>query len=248
MKFSLAKEQRDFFEKHGLLEIEGLISSSQLEVLNSCVLKVMKKEAALQRRTVASVDPQDYFLAGRDLWRENPEIKKIIFHKCFSEIASELNFRAPFRAGSDQFIPQGFTSNANDSLNDGSSFQGIVFGYIICLKSSSLEVSKVSEIPEFIENSENSENTESPEDSDNPPHSPFSMIPGHVVFVHPHFPVDYFLLKQRTGCEYIFVTLIKEKSVYFYRESDIQTHYLKKLGYVFGDRIREETHPIIYRP
>ena len=244
MKFSLAKEQRDFFEKHGLLEIEGLISSSQLEVLNSCVLKFMRKEAALERRTVASVDPKNYFLAGRDLWRENPEIKKIIFHKCFSEIASQLNFRAPFRLGSDQYLPQGFISNANESLNDGSSFQGIVFGYIICLKSGCLEVSKVTEISEVLENF----SLEGPVDSDEPPHSPFSLIPGNVVFIHPDFPVDYSLLKQRAGCDYIFVTLIKDKSVYFYRKSDLQTHYLKKLGYVFGDRIKEETHPIIYRP
>lgn len=244
MKFSLAKEQRDFFEKHGLLEIEGLISSSQLEVLNSCVLKFMRKEAALERRTLASVEPQNYFLAGRDLWRENPEIKKIIFHKCFSEIATELNFRAPFRAGSDQYIPQRFISNTKKSLNDGSSFQGIVFGYIICLKSDNLEVSKVTEIPEVIENF----SSECLIDSDEPPHSPFSLIPGHVVFIHPDFPVNYSLLKQRAGCDYIFVTLIKDKSVYFYRESDAQTHYLKKLGYVFGDRIREETHPIVYRP
>ena len=54
MQFSLAKDQRDFFEKHGLLEVEGLISSSQLEVLNSCIQKFMKKQAALEKRTVAS--------------------------------------------------------------------------------------------------------------------------------------------------------------------------------------------------
>ena len=242
MKFSLAKDQRDFFEKHGLLEVEGLISSSQLEVLNSCIQKFMKKQAALEKRTVASVDPLNYFLAGRDLWRENPEIKKIIFRKCFSEIASELNFRAPFRLGSDQYIPQGFISNANESLNDGSSFQGVVFGYIICIKSANLDT-KITEISEGLENF----SLKSPDDSNKPPHPPFSLLPGHVVFIHPDFPIDYSLLTQRRGCEYIFVTIIKDKSVYFYRESDLQTHYLKKLGYVFGDRIKEETHPVIYR-
>lgn len=228
MKFSLAKEQRDFFEQKGLLEVEGLITPSQLEILNSCVAEFVKKEAASQRRTVASVDPQKYFLAGHDLGRENPEIKKVIYHKSFSEVALELNFRAPFRMGYNQYIPQKFNSNENFSLNDISSFQGLLFGYILCLKAENLE---------SIEDSADSDSSE----------SPFSTVPGHVVFLHPDFPIDYSLLKHRQGCEYILVTYIKDKSVYCFQEKNVQTHFLKKLGYGFGDRIKEETHPIVYR-
>jgi hypothetical protein len=37
-----------------------------------------------------------------------------------------------------------------------------------------------------------------------------------------------------------------DKTVYVLEKRDPHTHALKKLGYGFGDRLEEKTHPIIF--
>lgn len=71
------------------------------------------------------------------------------------------------------------------------------------------------------------------------PHLPQQI--GDVGFYAKHFPIDFSLLK--TPC--LLVAFASEKALYIFQENDPSTHFLKKLGYGFGDHLTNETHPII---
>ena len=44
----------------------------------------------------------------------------------------------------------------------------------------------------------------------------------------------------------LMIVYVEEKGIYAYQETDLHTHAFKKLGYGFGDRLRNATHPILY--
>ncbi|MBF5058947.1 hypothetical protein [Candidatus Neptunochlamydia vexilliferae] len=45
----------------------------------------------------------------------------------------------------------------------------------------------------------------------------------------------------------LLIVYVEEKAQYIHEEKDPYNHALKKLGYGFGDRIRSDTHPIVFR-
>ncbi len=220
MRFSLAKEHRDFFTKNGMIELEGLVNDAQLETLLSAITETFKAKLNISPRGRTHIEPRELFSAGHDLWRESPHIQKILFHRRLAEIATELEFRAPFRIGFDQFIPSEPIFSEPTSLEEFSYLQGVTCGFILCLKG-----------------------MEADEDEMNP----FPITPGNVVIFGPDFPIDFTLLNERRGCEYILMTYAQDKVVYRFNEKDSHTHFLKSLGYTFGDKLREATHPMVYR-
>ncbi|MEC7840360.1 MAG: hypothetical protein VX777_10015 [Chlamydiota bacterium] len=224
MKFSLAKEHRDFFYTHQALELEELISESQLSSLRSSIKEFFKKKLNISERGRQHIDPKQLYTIGHDLWRDEEIIKKIIFHRRFAEMALELEYQAPFRIGFDQFIPSGLEANKTYTLHDLNSFQGTLCGFLICLKS---------------------HNSESEEQNQNEEFNPFSSTEGNVTFIAPDCILDFSKVPEEA--EYLLVTYTQDKSVYAYNENDPHTNFLKKLGYGFGDRIKEETHPIVFR-
>ncbi len=218
MKFSLAKEHRDFFNMHGMLEIEGIFTKEQSEILYSQILDAFLKRGITLRKSNSTV----LFKEGPDLSRENSDLQKIIYKKNLGEVAAELGFYPPLRVGYDRFIPSGYRNKSIKPLEAMGYMQNILCGYIICLKG-----------------------PEKDESEDLP--SPFSKTPGNVVFIRPDFPIDFSLLNEREGYEYLLATFVGPKALYYYNEEDEHTHFLKKLGYVFGDRVTEVTHPTVCR-
>ncbi|MDE3055913.1 MAG: hypothetical protein KGI80_04380 [Verrucomicrobiota bacterium] len=72
--------------------------------------------------------------------------------------------------------------------------------------------------------------------------SPFSTELGGVVFVAPHLLIDWSGLQEEAlYC----VTYAAKEAVYIENAGDPDTNYLKKLGYHFGDQLKEATHPLV---
>lgn len=63
----------------------------------------------------------------------------------------------------------------------------------------------------------------------------------NCTFINPKHP---FIPKE--DCSFLYmIGYAPFKTLYVLNEQDVNTHYLKKLGYAFGDRLKEEFHPIV---
>jgi hypothetical protein len=156
--------------------------------------------------------------AGRDSWRESAELHKIVARRPFGSIAHELTHTAPLRLGFTQFLHSSLPFPQSANLDTFSSLTAPVCGILFCLKEG---------------------------DGHHPPI--FSSTPGHGVFFHPQTPIPFDWLKEHPKCAYLLFAYVEQVSLYKLNPFDPATHYLKKLGYVFGDRVRDNTHPVIYR-
>ncbi len=127
MKYSLAKEHRDFFEKEGWIEFEGLISPKQVQEANAQIDHVQNRQ--------------------RDLHLDIPAVKKIAVLKTIGEIGTELMRIKSVRLGYDQLLEndphdKAFGKGVNRYLNlpegknlrEISCLQGVNFGALVCLK------------------------------------------------------------------------------------------------------------------
>lgn len=223
MKFCLAKEHLDYFSKFGMLEIDSIFTQPQVTEIQLLINKILEQRFRSNIDKGISPRQSNLYELGHDLWRDDEDLKKLLFNKKISELGYELGFPTPFRIGSDQYLPADINFSSIITLDDFSSFQGVIFGYLLCLE------------PVVIE-----------EESESEP-CPFAAKKGNVVLLNFNFPIDFSHLKNNKGAEYLLVTYISEKSIYSLKEQADHVHYLKKFGYAFGDRIKENTHPIIYR-
>lgn len=65
---------------------------------------------------------------------------------------------------------------------------------------------------------------------------------GSGIFFAPYHPLVF-----PKGCKLLLIVYTEVKALYIRELRDPNCHALKKLDYVFNDRIRTETHPILYK-
>lgn len=255
MKFTVAKEHRDFFRKHFRIEFSNLLTVEQCQQLMAERLVVLSERLKVSKANFKTTSPSNQFMAGFDLWRGNVALKKLILQKSLAEVAAELLEVRALRIGYDQLIPKLPTIgvSANDdpyrnwlsqtsTLQDISSIQGLMAGLIICLKAP-----QIAEIP--IETL----TTDLELDQAPPPLVPtailapsyFSTTVGNGVYFSPDAPLDFIDLQSRPGYSYLLIAYTKATSVYYKKENDPHTNEFRQLGYNFGDRLSDRYHPLI---
>jgi hypothetical protein len=216
MKFALASEHRDFFAKNSFVEFEGLLSLEEVENLKTHIDAVLAKR--LKTTDLERKSAQELFLAGRDLWREDPVIKKQVTSPRLAEITSSLFKKRPLRLGYDQSWRTGAVTGPpfleNFTLQQISCLQTITGGVLLQLSSS-------------------------PQTS-----FPLSHKPGSAVFLGPKFILDFSTLFQTPHLHLLLIVYCGENTFYSCEKKDPNTHALKKLGYVFGDLLRNDRHPL----
>lgn len=67
--------------------------------------------------------------------------------------------------------------------------------------------------------------------------------PGNAVF----FQSDILLPFPQWDFPLLLIAFASANARYFFQGNDPHTHFLKKLGYAFGDKLTQETHPLIFR-
>jgi len=158
-----------------------------------------------------------------DLWRECEEMRKFVCQRRFSEIAIQLTGGRSLVLGYDQLLsgssplPELHLAN----LRDFSAYQGVKCGLVVCLQGK-------------LETTEESL-------------SLFPFQPGNVVFFTPEIELDLSPIKEAAGHRYLLITYCDPNSLYVYNDKDPFAHFPKAFGYVFGDRLLEKSHPIVYR-
>lgn len=233
MKFALASEHQDFFNKNRLIEFEELLTASTLERINESIGQALAEKLKVTPSEIKKQNSEKLFSAGRDLWRVNEQLRKSVLNPQLAEIASLLVNTHPLRYGYDQYL-QGVHSHQPSQLeNSYASFlheprtllqtscvTDIACGLMICL-SSSMESTTSDGV--------------------------FSFMPGSGIYFSPEYPINYPALETLLGGRYLLICYVHSGSQYYLEENDPHTHELKHLGYVFGDRLNDKLHPIVWR-
>lgn len=227
MHFTVIREHREFFRKHHWIECAEVISVTELKRFSESIPSVLA-----ERLKTGIPTPAEAFTLGHDIWRGAPVLKKMILNRNLAEIASGLIEDKPLRFGYDTFIPAVSTNPENNSyesflqttptLQEMSCIQGVLCGAMICLSADK----KLLEEPLKT--------------------TIFSRKPGNAVFFAPDWPLPLHELYQNPGCVYLLIVYVKGNAIYLSQQGDPHLHDFKKLGYNFGDRLKEPLHPIVY--
>ncbi len=230
MKFATDKSHRDYFYKHGTIEFEGLFTPTQINEINAKIDEILCKNLAIKSYKLAKQNAQEIFKHGRDLFRHDEALKKLLLHKRLANIAVELLEVRSIRMGYDQLLVGEVGSPLLDpmydqflqqegTLQEKSCMTPVVCGLMLCLEPPQTEVTSIF----------------------------FPKTPGHVIFFRPNIPLDLKFLTQVQGGRYLLMTYADRRTVYILNEKDPHTHTLKHRGYVFGDKLSDSLNPIIYR-
>lgn len=241
MKCAIAKEHRDFFQKQGWIEFEELLSDSQLVLAQQAIERILAERVKVGPERLPSFPATPLYLHGRDLWRSHPSLFPSAAHIRFVQVASDLLEKKPLRLGYDQFLPAcpdeapfaetesqiytRFLMQTAD-LTTVSCLEGIACGVMLAL-----------------------DNEDSALPNETPPEAldVFSKQRGHVIFFRPDAPVQWNRLYAHPGCRFYLIVYTQASAHYRLQPSDPHTHALKRLGYVFNDKLNDRLHPIIYR-
>lgn len=152
----------------------------------------------------------------RDLWRLNPAVKKAIARREIAQIMSELLSVREMRLAFDELIDD--VPKKTETLSTIDCVQGLVGGLIVCIQ----------------------------KPSDDSFSTFFPKNLGAAVFFSPDFPIPFEdLAKIEPGC-YLLIAFGAKDSVYIHHPEDPYIQHWRKIGYVFGDRLRNQTHPMIF--
>lgn len=157
-----------------------------------------------------------------DLWRQEPAIKKALFKPAFNKIVAEL-FRVPvLRMGFDLLVDttQGTPPcTARISFQEMSCVQPLAGALLVLLT---------------------------------PPDAPSSeiLLPSKVgsgIFFQPSQIIDWPRLMKLSSLRCLIIGYAPKIALYRLEPRNLYTHEWKKMGYAFGDRLTDSTHPILYR-
>jgi hypothetical protein len=228
MKFALSTEHREYYTKHGLLELEELLTPAQVDGINQAIQAVLADRLQVSEVALNKQTPSSLFHASRDLWRGDDGIRKIITHRNLIDIVFELVKTKSVRLGFDQLLlpasdlpTEDFSfatfMNSKLSLKEFSCIQTSLGALVLCLTDGASEEQSL-----------------------------FPTKAGSGVFIHPDTLIDFSGLSLRKNQRYLMVGFSEEVSQYLLRPLDPATHALKHRGLVFGDRLTNKMHPLIH--
>lgn len=232
MKFTTAKEHRDFFQKQGWITFEEIFSPSQYSSMIQLISNTLKQKL---QTNLASGSPEILFREGFDLWRECPELKNLIIFPKLLDIVSELIDKEILRLGFDQFLPAWSGSQPSWVGNES------IYGEFLNETASLKEISCIKGICGGILIPLN-ETTFSSENIDLFPHQK-----GQLTVLNAETPIPWPHLKGDRNQSFYLVAFADKNAIYQLNPKDPHTHVFKRWGYVFNDRLNETLNPIVYR-
>lgn len=239
MKFGLAKEHLDFFYKHHYIEFENLLSKKDAAILKQEVTNTLAKRLNTQEEKLKHHSLESLYLSGFDTWRDSTAIKRILFRSYLAEVAANLVKKKPLRIGFDQVFYSPSTEYSMldippclekpTSLSFSSCLQGVACGLLLHLTTSL------------------SEERSSVFKKDLQPVLPIPKKEGSGIFFSPDMPFSIESLTTTPKNIHVLIAYSLETTVYRHCDNHLHTHAYKKIGYVFGDRLKNSTHPLLYK-
>lgn len=236
MKFIVDNKHREFFNDNGWIEFEGIVSPEKIHEVYHAVSNVLARRLVLEKGRLDRVPTDALYLNGHDVWRDNEIVKNFVCQRLHAEIAANLVEAVPLRLAYDQVIMSGFNAaylpppalKKTLSLEQCSSMQGLLCGFLIALESSHPEEPRT----EF-----SAANRQ----------VPLPRCDGSAIFLAPDVPIDFTQLFATPACTYLLVVYSKAVTRYVHCDDDLHTHTLKNFGYGFGDKLVDLHHPVLFR-
>ncbi len=217
MKFAVDTAHRDFFKNKLRIEFEGFFTSEEVnslhrEVKNSLEARLSEKGLPLEKAS-----NEQLYMAGRDLWRTNAALRKIVIQSKLADIAADLTEERGVRFGYDQYLPLPppyfeklpldhpyirLLKLKEGTLETVSCIEGLLCGVLIPLKEGA----------------------------------------GKVVYITPSAPLDLPLLQES-----LLIVYARGRAIYILQENDPHTHALKHLGIGFGELLSDKLNPMLKR-
>jgi hypothetical protein len=213
MKMTLTAQQTAFFSKNGYIEFECPFDlSSYFDAA---------KRALSPRLSSKHPSPSALYVAGRDLWRDAPELKTLLLRKL--SFAAHALVKRPLRLGCDQWLPAGLSWEKTASAKDLFSIQGL--GLCVLLSPSTAPIPAPSRlgIP------------------------PLPSKPGNLLFFLPHILIHWPQLAKLEPVDLYLAAYAQENALYVQNTKDPATNALKSFGYGFGDTLNNQSHPLLPR-
>lgn len=250
MKFTLDKHSLETFNKNHILEVDGFFSAQKMLELNRAIDELIAKEK-LEKR-------EDIMKFGHDLFLKVDNYKRLLQLPLMAEIVYELISVKPLRLAYDQLLvaaansfdlgrPTTFLTHA-ETLENRSSVNELVLGVMIALNAKPEEIIPQEEAPVPEEGSDIETvalTTEEPVTEKKT--SPFASETGRVVFFDPQISIPFDSLKTKLADRYLLLAFSTVHAQYLYNDLDPQNHFLKKLGYVYGDKLKDSINPVLLR-
>lgn len=162
---------------------------------------------------------------GRDLWRQSTEVKRVVFSKRLAELAFDLLQKKPLRLAFDRFLfkedcKEGPT--ASELYGDGLSLQAHssmtnLLGVFFLCLGKRVSFDT------------------------------WSLEAGDGFFAVSSTAIPEELLKAIQESQFFAIGYVDTFSQYLHEDRDLEVHFLKSLGYVFGDKLNDQLHPILLR-
>jgi hypothetical protein len=216
MKQALASEHFSFYNQNHYLEVESLVSAAQADLLAEKVRFLVP----------STLPPKERYIGGRDCSQKDPMILKVAKLSLFSSLAKLLFRVGKLRLAYDQFIVTSEDANvwtaSPATLLEMSSFQGL-YGALI-LRLTDGEVTPLDDTTGFC---------------------PIPAAKGNGMFFSADLPLDMHSLMSRKGQIFFLIAYGDVHSLYLHNVNDPATHFLKREGFVFGERLRDDRHPLL---
>ncbi len=221
MPFTVHSDHRDFFEKNNFIELEELFSLEQVDALNRLLDQALSNRTRARKETRTQTQTQTLFVDGYDLWREDAQIKKIAHKHNIAEVVAEIFRTTPLRIAFDLFVAAGHTSPFPKELplTESSCLQPLVGALLVQLGDATGEVSGF----------------------------PLPSKKGNVLLISPQLPIPWPTLFATPGLRLFMMSFGGQKTLYRAEIKDPHAPFLKKLGYVYGDYLKDALHPILVR-
>ena len=178
-------------------------------------------DATLKTRRQAANDKRaaSPYMLGHDLWRDSTIVRDFVTKKKWGRIACELLDVPSLRMGCDQLYGNySGCPMGKPTLDELSSFVGTACGVAVALS-----------------------------DADGDALLPFGCCAGGIIFFKADLPIAMETLTERQPQRFLIITYTLPTAIYRHHSSDPHTHALKRHGYIFGDRLKEELNPLIYK-
>ncbi|MDF2550068.1 MAG: hypothetical protein K0S07_1135 [Chlamydiales bacterium] len=240
MKYSFTGDQRFHFEKTGSIIFERFVSDENLKIMHEQALNVAVQRGEKTKIVKSRLTPQQALLQGRDLYKDAPKVRSFAAKRGVVNLVLEITGLQSVRLAFDQLIvtskaplPEKFLhpSLATDlvqrePLSSLSCIRGLTLSAILCLESDSVGESVFLQKETF---------------------SLSDLKPGDLAFLEADQPFPFDELYGKETGEYLLIAYAEPQALYTLHERDIHTHLLKREGYVFGDRLKDPYHPLLFR-
>ncbi|NDD58803.1 MAG: hypothetical protein EBZ47_06080 [Chlamydiae bacterium] len=223
MKFLLAQEHIDHFNKFGSIEFTNIFSEKECQsLLHSAEELLNKRINPTNRNPVHLFSNENLFLNTKNLWKDGLPIKKLCIKKQLAELAHHLFRKKPIRLAYDHYIRTGTLQDCpfkeDSTIQEISSIRPTLGALFILLEP----------LPSSIEN----------------PAIPKQV--GSMVFVANNVILPLVNLFSEKNLSMLMIAFTAGKPLYCLETKDPHTHSFKREGLVFGDTVGEDLCPTLY--